>query len=99
MLLKGVTGGELIAARKKIHAGQPFVTAELASRLLRHAKGGPLLPWRGRARQAALSGHEQQVLAHISKGRSNREIARRVGRDDKDDQILCEASVQKIASH
>jgi|SRR5262245_26120883 len=78
-ILKGVTGGELIAALKTIHAGQPFVTAELASRLLMDAKGGPLLPWRGRELQAALSLREQQVLAHISKGRTNREIAEELG--------------------
>jgi two-component system, NarL family, nitrate/nitrite response regulator NarL len=78
-ILKGVAGSELIAALKAIHAGQPFVTAELAARLLMDAKGGPLLPLRGRELHAALSCREQQVLAHISKGRTNREIAEELG--------------------
>jgi DNA-binding NarL/FixJ family response regulator len=74
-----VAGSELIAALKAIHAGQPFVTAELASRLLMAAKGGPLLPLRGLELHAALSCRKQQVLAHISKGRTNREIAEELG--------------------
>lgn len=78
-ILKGVAGLELIAALKAIHAGQPFVTAELASRLLMDAKGGPLLPVRSPELHAALSSREQQVLAHISKGRTNREIAEELG--------------------
>jgi DNA-binding NarL/FixJ family response regulator len=78
-ILKGVAGLELIAALKTIHAGQPFVTAELASRLLMDAKGGPLLPVRSPELHAALSSREQQVLARISKGRTNREIAEELG--------------------
>jgi len=78
-ILKGVSGSELIAALEAIHAGQPFVTAELASRLLMDAKGGPLLALRGPELYAALSHREQQVLAHISKGRTNREIAQELG--------------------
>src|SRR5262249_24880571 len=78
-MLKGVSGSELSAALEAIHAGQPFVTAELASRLLMDAKGGPLLPLRGPELYAALSSREQQVLAHISKGRTNREIAEELG--------------------
>jgi two-component system, NarL family, nitrate/nitrite response regulator NarL len=78
-ILKGVSGSELIEALEAIHAGQPFVTAELASRLLMDAKGGPLLPLRGAEVYATLSSREQQVLAHISKGRTNREIAEELG--------------------
>src|SRR5262245_45360290 len=33
-ILKGVSGIELIATIKTVHAGQPFVTPELASRML-----------------------------------------------------------------
>ena len=32
-ILKGVTGQELVAAIKLVHAGQPYITAELASRM------------------------------------------------------------------
>ena len=54
-ILKGISGTELVAAIKRIHRGLPFVTPELASRLLTDAKGGALLPMREAKLQAALS--------------------------------------------
>src|SRR5690242_7721529 len=72
-ILKGVTGLELIGAIKTVYDGQPFVTSELASRLLIEAKGGPLLPLRTSKLPTALSYREQEVLTHISKGLTNRE--------------------------
>ena len=78
-ILKGVSGTELVAAIKSIHRGLPFVTPELASRLLTDAKGGALLPMREAKLQAALSYREQQILAHVSNGLTNKEIADRLG--------------------
>jgi DNA-binding NarL/FixJ family response regulator len=78
-ILKGVSGAELVAAIKTIHRGLPFVTPELASRLLTEAKGGALLPMREAKLQAALSYREQQILDHVSKGLTNKEIADRLG--------------------
>ena len=78
-ILKGVSGTELVAAIKAIHRGLPFVTPELASRLLTEAKGGALLPMREAKLQAALSFREQQILTHVSKGLTNKEIAERLG--------------------
>jgi two-component system, NarL family, nitrate/nitrite response regulator NarL len=78
-ILKGVSGTELVAAIKIIHRGLPFVTPELASRLLTEAKGGALLPMREAKLQAALSYREQQILTHVSKGLTNKEIADRLG--------------------
>jgi DNA-binding NarL/FixJ family response regulator len=78
-ILKGISGTELVAAIKSIHLGLPFVTPELASRLLTDAKGGALLPMREAKLQAALSYREQQILLHVSKGLTNKEIADRLG--------------------
>ena len=78
-ILKGVSGTELVAAIKTIQRGLPFVTPELASRLLTDAKGGALLPLREAKLQAALSYREQQILAHVSKGLTNKEIADQLG--------------------
>jgi DNA-binding NarL/FixJ family response regulator len=78
-ILKGVTGLELIGAIKTVYDGQPFVTSELASRLLIEAKGGPLLPLRTSKLPTALSYREQEVLTHISKGLTNREVAAHLG--------------------
>ena len=75
-ILKGVSGLTLIDALKRVHAGQPYVTPELAVRLL---VGGKLLPKREAKVQAALTYRERQLLDHISKGHTNREIADKLG--------------------
>jgi len=78
-ILKGISGLELVAAIKTIHAGVPYVTSELASRLLTDAKGGALLPMREAKLQDALSYRERQMLDHVTKGLTNKEIADRLG--------------------
>lgn len=75
-ILKGVSGLELIAALKTINDGAPYVTAELAARLL---IGKSLLPQRVAKVQGALSYREQQLLDHITKGYTNQEIANKLG--------------------
>jgi DNA-binding NarL/FixJ family response regulator len=76
-ILKAVSGRELAEALETIDAGKPFITPELASRLLTDAQGGPLVP--KRAQSTALSFREQQMLDHASKGLTNHEIAEKLG--------------------
>jgi two-component system, NarL family, nitrate/nitrite response regulator NarL len=78
-ILKGVSGLDLIAALKAVNNGQPYVTAELAVRLLSGVKGKTLVPKRDAKVQAALTYREQQVLEHITKGYTNQEIAEKLG--------------------
>jgi two-component system, NarL family, nitrate/nitrite response regulator NarL len=78
-ILKGISGLELVAAIKAIDAGVPFVTSELASRLLMEARGGGLISLRAVKLQDALSYREKQMLDHVSKGLTNKEIADRLG--------------------
>jgi two-component system, NarL family, nitrate/nitrite response regulator NarL len=78
-ILKGVSGLELIGALKAVNSGQPYVTAELAVRLLIGVKGKSLVPKRDAKVQAALTYREQQVLEHITKGYTNQEIAEKLG--------------------
>jgi two-component system, NarL family, nitrate/nitrite response regulator NarL len=75
-ILKGISGLELIDALKAINAGNPYVTPELAVRLLFE---GSLLPRREAKVQAGLTYREQQLLDHITKGYTNQEIADRLG--------------------
>ena len=69
-ILKGVTGQELVAAIKVVHAGQPYITADLATRLLVAGMASPQP-----AGKTKLTYREQQILDNISKGLTNREIA------------------------
>jgi len=75
-ILKGVSGLELISALRTIYAGHPYVTAELAARLL---IGDSFVPKRVAKVQAALTYREQQLLEHITKGYTNKEIAHKLG--------------------
>jgi len=78
-VLKGVSGSELINALQTIHSGLPFLTPELASRLLIDTRGGP--PFRPLETKPLerLTYREKQVLDRLSKGMTNDEIAKNLG--------------------
>jgi len=78
-ILKGVSGSELINALQTIHNGLPFLTPELASRLLIDTRGGPLFrPLQAKPLER-LTYREKQVLDRLSQGMTNDEIARNLG--------------------
>ncbi len=77
-VLKGVRGSEFVAALRKVHGGQPYVTLELASRLLVESKGGPLHRPNPNLR-STLSHRQLQVLNGVSQGLTNKEIAAQLG--------------------
>jgi DNA-binding NarL/FixJ family response regulator len=90
-ILKGVSGTELIAALKAIHAGQPFVTPELASRMLVEGTVASRS-----ANKLALSVRERQVLDHLSNGLTNKEIAARLGLQVKTIKFYLSALFKKL---
>jgi DNA-binding NarL/FixJ family response regulator len=90
-ILKGVSGIDLVTALKTIHAGHPFVTPDLASRLLVE---GIVFP--RSANELALSVREQQVLDHLSKGLTNKEIAAQLGLHVKTIKFYLSALFRKL---
>jgi len=90
-ILKGISGAELIAALRAIHAGQPFVTPELASRMLVEGIVSPRS-----AKELALSVRERQVLDHLSKGLTNKEIAELLGLHVKTIKFYLSALFKKL---
>jgi DNA-binding NarL/FixJ family response regulator len=76
-LLKGCTGQEIVRAVQRVHAGELCVTPSIAPRLLTEA---------GRLGQEAaedLSSREEIILAQVSKGLTNKEIARALNLREK----------------
>lgn len=65
-LLKDTSRDELIGAIRATHAGDGWLTPTVAAQLLRTVRQGEL---------EQLSSREQQVLQHVAKGKSNKEIA------------------------
>jgi len=78
-ILKGVSGSELINALQTIHSGLPFLTPDLASRLLIDTRGGPLFRPLEAKPLERLTYREKQVLERLSKGMTNDEIAKNLG--------------------
>jgi DNA-binding NarL/FixJ family response regulator len=89
--LKGVSGSELVAAIKMVHAGQPFITPELASRMLVEGIHSPRV-----AKEMALSMRERQVLNHLSRGLTNKEIAELLGLHVKTIKFYLSALFKKL---
>ena len=75
-------GTDLVSAIKRVHAGRAVVLTELASKIATEALSGPrcATPLGTQMRpQASLDYREQQILHHVSKGLSNKEIANLLG--------------------
>jgi two-component system, NarL family, nitrate/nitrite response regulator NarL len=73
-LLKGCTGQEIVRAVQRIHAGELCVTPDLAPRLLSETS---------RPGVDDLSSREEIILAQVSKGLSNKEIAKALNLREK----------------
>lgn len=80
-LLKQVQGREVVRAVETVATGQslldPAVTQKVLEKVKRLATG------RGAGEISQLSAQEQKVLALVSEGKTNREIARALGLSDK----------------
>jgi DNA-binding NarL/FixJ family response regulator len=76
-LLKGAGAAELRDAIRAVHAGRPYVTEELASRLLVQ-KFGTRMGIQESDVLNSLSDREQQIIRHVTEGLTNKEIAERL---------------------
>ena len=79
-LLKGCTGQEIVRAVQRVYAGEFYVTPSLAARLL--TEMSPLAAKAGDDSEM-LSSREEIILAQVSKGLTNKEIARALNLREK----------------
>ena len=79
-LLKGCTGQEIIRAVQRVYAGEFYVTPSLAARLL--TETSTPAPKAGDGSEE-LSSREEIILAQVSKGLTNKEIARALNLREK----------------
>jgi two-component system nitrate/nitrite response regulator NarL len=71
-LLKNIDGEFLVASLRRASECESVVSPEMTGKLVREVRGGP-----GAAPRAdALSPREREILQHVAKGASNKEIAR-----------------------
>jgi DNA-binding NarL/FixJ family response regulator len=79
-VLKGTSGSDLLRTLYAVSRGESYVTPELAARLLTHAiRQEPAAP----PRLPELTEREGQILAHVAKGLTNKEIARGLSLSEK----------------
>jgi two-component system, NarL family, nitrate/nitrite response regulator NarL len=79
-LLKGCTGQEIVRAVQRVYAGEFYVTPSLATRLLTEMTIPAANAGDG---SEELSSREEIILAQVSKGLTNKEIARALNLREK----------------
>ena len=79
-LLKGCTGQEIVRAVQRVYAGEFYVTPSLATRLLTEITMPAEKAGDG---SEELSNREEIILAQVSKGLTNKEIARALNLREK----------------
>jgi two-component system nitrate/nitrite response regulator NarL len=79
-LLKDCTGQEIVRAVQRVHAGEFYVTPSLAARLLTEMSAPAP---KADDISEELSSREEIVLAQVSKGLTNKEIARALNLREK----------------
>jgi two-component system nitrate/nitrite response regulator NarL len=82
-ILKGVGGKALIDIINRMFNGEPYITPQLAARMLTEAQTGPSNKANGQDIFADLTAREEQILASISRGWSNKEIGRELNITEK----------------
>jgi DNA-binding NarL/FixJ family response regulator len=74
-IVKGSETAELLDAVRAVHSGRPYITAEVAARVLVqtvHAPGAAAAP---SLEDGKLNDREEEILEHVARGMTNREIA------------------------
>ena len=71
-LLKNIDGDFLVASIRRAALGESVVSPEMTGKLVRSVRGSAP----GGPRSEALSAREREILQHVAKGASNKEIAR-----------------------
>ncbi len=91
-VLKQVRGQDLIAAVRAVAAGQSLLDPAVTTRVLDRVRNGPA----AEPGPAGLSERENQVLKHIAKGQTNREIAESLGLAEKTVKNYVSAVLNKL---
>jgi two-component system, NarL family, nitrate/nitrite response regulator NarL len=83
-ILKGVGGAELVHTVRCVYNGESYVSPSLAAKLLSGARPELAKAIKvERNRFSDLTGREEQILTHVARGLSNKEIGNTLGLSEK----------------
>lgn len=91
-VLKQIRSRDLVAAVRTVAAGQSLLDPAMTTRVLDRVRSGSVAD----PGAAGLSRREQQVLAHIAEGLTNREIAAALGLAEKTVKNYVSAVLNKL---
>lgn len=74
--LKGIGGDSLVQILRSVAAGESYVSPALAARVLKRMQAPAPAPASAQDQLCRLTAREQQILAGLSSGMTNKEIAR-----------------------
>jgi two-component system nitrate/nitrite response regulator NarL len=98
-LLKDMEPDELVAALGKIVDGDTVVAPDMAGVLARVVKGEPAPAPTKKTPLAHLTPREQEILAHLAEGQSNKVIGRELGISDGTVKLHVKAILRKLGVH
>ncbi|MFM9939989.1 MAG: response regulator [Hyphomicrobiaceae bacterium] len=81
-VIKSVSGAEICQVVRDVHAGKQHVHPDLAARLLNQANAAPVVTEPAPPR-ATLTAREEQILSFVSRGLTNKEVARQLEISEK----------------
>ncbi|MDX2156892.1 MAG: response regulator transcription factor [Hyphomicrobiaceae bacterium] len=90
-IVKGVSGLELTRAVREIHRGARYVSPSLAARILAAPSTASATPENERLTQ-----RERDVMAHVARGLTNKEVARELSLSDKTVKYYMTSIMQKL---
>ncbi|MEI5098683.1 response regulator transcription factor [Streptomyces sp. PmtG] len=82
-VLKQIKGSDLVTAVRTVASGQSLLDPATTARLMRSLRGAEEEPPPGDARLAVLNDREQDILALIGEGMTNRQIGRKLYLSEK----------------
>lgn len=93
-IIKGVGGSELVRIVRQLVAGEPYVSPALASRLLKNdgrVQSKPMFD-----QMDSLTKREEEILRHLARGLTNKEIARALDLQEKTVKHYMTVVLQKL---
>ncbi|MBY0226278.1 MAG: response regulator transcription factor [Hyphomicrobium sp.] len=94
-ILKGISGGDLVATLKAVNHGETYITPNLAARLISKSHTA-ISRSTSKSADVQLTVREEQILLEVKAGHTNKEIARKLALSEKTVKHYMTSVLQKL---